>query len=119
MSAAPRPRLVIVDGVPMSAVVAEAADPKAVILAIHGGGTTAMYFDCPGYPSYSLVRAGAAAGFTVVALDRPGYGSSAPYPEAMARPRATSQPRLRGGGSHPRRKIPWRRLIRDGPFGRL
>lgn len=78
-----RPRLVIVDGVPMSALVAEAPDPKAVIVAIHGGGTTAMYFDCPGHPSYSLLRTGAAAGFTVVALDRPGYGSSAPYPEAM------------------------------------
>jgi len=85
MSAAPRPRLVIVDGVPMSAIVAEAPDPKAVIVAIHGGGTTAIYFDCPGHPSYSLLRAGAAAGFTVVALDRPGYGSSAPYPEAMVR----------------------------------
>lgn len=83
MSTAPRPRLVIVDGVPMSALVAEADDPKAVIVAIHGGGTTAMYFDCPGHPSYSLLRTGAAAGFTVVALDRPGYGSSAPYPEAM------------------------------------
>jgi pimeloyl-ACP methyl ester carboxylesterase len=83
MSAAPRPRLVIVDGVPMSAIVAEAREPKAVIVAIHGGGTTAIYFDCPGHPSYSLLRAGAAAGFTVVALDRPGYGSSAPYPEAM------------------------------------
>ncbi|SOX55985.1 alpha/beta hydrolase [Mycobacterium ahvazicum] len=80
----PRPRLVIVDGVPMSAVVCEAADPKAVIVAIHGGGTTAVYFDCPGHPSYSFLRTGAAAGFTVVALDRPGYGSSAPYPEAMA-----------------------------------
>jgi pimeloyl-ACP methyl ester carboxylesterase len=80
---APRPRLVIVDGVPMSAIVAEAPDPKAVIVAIHGGGTTAMYFDCPGHPSYSLLRTGAAAGFTVVALDRPGYGSSAAYPEAM------------------------------------
>jgi pimeloyl-ACP methyl ester carboxylesterase len=80
---APRPRLVIVDGVPMSAIVAEADDPKAVIVAIHGGGTTAMYFDCPGHPDYSLVRTGAAAGFTVIALDRPGYGSSAPYPEAM------------------------------------
>jgi pimeloyl-ACP methyl ester carboxylesterase len=33
-----------------------------------------------------LLRTGAAAGFTVVALDRPGYGSSAPYPEAMAAP---------------------------------
>lgn len=80
----PRPRLVIVDGVPMSALIAEADQPKAVIVAIHGGGTTAMYFDCPGHPSYSLLRTGAAAGFTVVAIDRPGYGSSAPYPEAMA-----------------------------------
>ncbi|MGE2815786.1 alpha/beta hydrolase [Mycobacterium heidelbergense] len=85
---APRPRLVIVDGVPMSALVAEAPNaegPKAVIVAIHGGGTTAMYFDCPGHPSFSLLRTGAAAGFTVIALDRPGYGSSAPYPEAMTR----------------------------------
>jgi pimeloyl-ACP methyl ester carboxylesterase len=84
-----RPRIVIVDGVPMSALVSEAAepaDPKAVIVAIHGGGTTAVYFDCPGHPSLSLLRSGAAAGFTVVALDRPGYGSSAPYPEAMAAP---------------------------------
>ena len=81
-----RPRVVIVDGVPMSALVAEADQPKAVIVAIHGGGTTAVYFDCPGHPSFSLLRTGAAAGFTVVALDRPGYGSSAPYPEAMARP---------------------------------
>ncbi len=85
-SPAVRPRLVIVDGVPMSALVAEAENPKAVIVAVHGGGTTAIYFDCPGHPSLSLLRAGATAGFTVVALDRPGYGSSAPYPEAMARP---------------------------------
>ena len=83
---APRPRVVIVDGVPMSALVAEPDNPKAVIVAIHGGGTTAVYFDCPGQPSFSLLRAGAAAGFTVVALDRPGYGSSAPYPEAMVQP---------------------------------
>ena len=82
----PRPRLVIVDRVPMSALVAEAPEPKAVIVAIHGGGTTAVYFDCPGHPSYSLLRAGAAAGFTVIALDRLGYGSSSPYPEAMSRP---------------------------------
>jgi pimeloyl-ACP methyl ester carboxylesterase len=81
--AAPRPRLVIVDGVPMSALVAEVEQPVAVIVAIHGGGTTAIYFDCPGHPSLSFLRTGAAAGFTVVALDRPGYGSSAPYPEAM------------------------------------
>jgi pimeloyl-ACP methyl ester carboxylesterase len=81
-----QPRVVIVDGVPMSALVAEAEDPKAVIVAIHGGGTTAIYFDCPGHPESSFLRAGTAHGFTVVALDRPGYGSSAPYPEAVARP---------------------------------
>jgi pimeloyl-ACP methyl ester carboxylesterase len=85
-TAAPHPRVVIVDGVPMSALVAEAEDPKAVIVAIHGGGTTAIYFDCPGHPESSFLRAGTAHGFTVVALDRPGYGSSAPYPEAVARP---------------------------------
>jgi pimeloyl-ACP methyl ester carboxylesterase len=85
-TAAPHPRVVIIDGVPMSALVAEAEDPKAVIVAIHGGGTTSIYFDCPGHPESSFLRAGTAHGFTVVALDRPGYGSSAPYPEAVARP---------------------------------
>ena len=29
---------------------------------------------------------GADNGYTMVALDRPGYGSSAPYPDAMERP---------------------------------
>ena len=83
---APRPRVVLVDGVPMSGLVAEAADPRAVIVAFHGGASTAAYFDCPGHPRLSLLRTGAALGFTVVALDRPGYGSSAPYPDAMALP---------------------------------
>lgn len=83
MNAGPRPRVVIVDGVPMSGVIAEAADPKAVILAIHGGGTTAAYFDCPGHPQLSLLRSAPQVGYTVIALDRPGHGSSAPYPEAM------------------------------------
>jgi pimeloyl-ACP methyl ester carboxylesterase len=82
----PHPRVVIVEGVPMSALVAEAPNPRAVIVAIHGGGTTSVYFDCPGHPESSFLRAGATDGFTVVALDRPGYGSSAPYPEAMAEP---------------------------------
>jgi pimeloyl-ACP methyl ester carboxylesterase len=85
----PVPRVVIVGGVPMSAWVAQPEHPedsKAVIVAIHGGGTTAIYFDCPGHPSFSLLRTGAAHGFTVIALDRPGYGSSAAYPEATTRP---------------------------------
>ncbi len=83
---APEPIVVDVDGVPMSALLVEPQESQAVIVAIHGSGTSALYFDCPGHPSLSLLRAGAAAGFTVVALDRPGYGSSAPYPEAMTRP---------------------------------
>jgi pimeloyl-ACP methyl ester carboxylesterase len=81
-----QPRLVIVDGVPMSALVAEAPEPRAVVVAIHGGGTTALYFDCPGHPELSLLRTGAQHGYTVVAIDRPGYGSSAAYPDAVAEP---------------------------------
>jgi pimeloyl-ACP methyl ester carboxylesterase len=83
---APRPRVVLVDGVPMSGLVAEAADPRAVVVALHGGASTAAYFDCPSHPRLSLLRVGAALSFTVVALDRAGYGSSAPYPDAMQRP---------------------------------
>ena len=111
--------VVIVDGVPMSALVAEAPDPRAVIVAIHGGGTTAIYFDCPGHPESSLLRTGAAHGFTVVALDRPGYGSSAPYPEAMAHPE--QRVRLRTAavdrilGERPRGAG----LFLDGPFRRM
>jgi len=83
---APRPRVVLVDGVPMSGLVAEARDTRAVIVAFHGGASTAAYFDCPGHPDLSLLRAGAAQGYSMVALDRPGYGASAPYPDAMALP---------------------------------
>ena len=82
----PRPRVVLVEGVPMSGLIAEVPDPKAVVVAFHGGASTAAYFDCPGHPGLSLLRAGAELGYTVVALDRPGYGSSAPYPDAMERP---------------------------------
>jgi pimeloyl-ACP methyl ester carboxylesterase len=84
--AAPHPRVVLVDGVPMSGLIAEAPEPRAVIAAFHGGASTAAYFDCPGHPRLSMLRAGAELGFTVVALDRPGYGASAPYPDAMQRP---------------------------------
>lgn len=81
-----RPRMVSADGVPMSALVAEVPDPHAVVVALHGGGTTSIYFDCPGQATLSLLRTGAALGYTVIALDRPGYGSSALYPEAMTEP---------------------------------
>ncbi|MEZ0338838.1 alpha/beta fold hydrolase [Mycobacterium sp. pV006] len=77
----PRPRVVLVDGVPMSGIVATAPDPRAVLVAIHGGATSSVYFDCPGHPDLSLLRAAAAAGVTAIALDRPGYGASALHQE--------------------------------------
>jgi pimeloyl-ACP methyl ester carboxylesterase len=82
----PRPRVVLVDGVPISGLVAIVENPKAVVVAFHGGASTAAYFDCPGHPDLSLLRAGAAQGYSMVALDRPGYGASAPYPDVMALP---------------------------------
>lgn len=69
------------DGIPMSALVSSVRRPRAVILALHGGAAMSAYFDNPERPRSSLLRTGAALGFTVVALDRPGYGSSAPYAE--------------------------------------
>lgn len=80
----PRPRVVMVDGVPMSALVAAAEDPRAVIVAVHGGATSSAYFDCPGHPRLSLLRLAVAQGFTAIALDRPGYGASALYQDEMA-----------------------------------
>ncbi len=76
----------LVDGVPMSALVATAPDPRAVLVAIHGGATSAAYFDCPGHPELSLLRAAAADGVTAIALDRPGYGASAFYHDRMTDP---------------------------------
>jgi pimeloyl-ACP methyl ester carboxylesterase len=70
----------------MSGLIAEANEPRAIVVAFHGGSSTAAYFDCPGHPPLSLLRLGADNGYTMVALDRPGYGSSAPYPDAMQRP---------------------------------
>lgn len=84
----PRPRVVMVGSVPMSALVAEVPEPRAVIVAIHGGATTSAYFDCPGRPDLSLLRTAAAHGYTAIALDRPGYGASALYQDTMAEPAA-------------------------------
>lgn len=80
---APRRRIVMVAGVPMSALVADAPTPRAVVVAIHGGATSSAYFDCPGHPRLSLLRAAASHGFTAIAIDRPGYGASAPYQDEM------------------------------------
>ncbi|MBK3572311.1 alpha/beta hydrolase [Streptomyces sp. MBT65] len=79
-------RVVDVDGIPMSALLCEAREPRAVLVALHGGAVTSRYFDYPDQPRLSLLRTAAALDFTVVAIDRPGYGSSAPYGESMASP---------------------------------
>ncbi|MFN2536677.1 MAG: alpha/beta fold hydrolase [Mycobacteriales bacterium] len=51
--------------------------PRGLIVALHGGGARAAYFDSPVDPASSLIRLAAAAGWRAVALDRPGYGASA------------------------------------------
>jgi pimeloyl-ACP methyl ester carboxylesterase len=83
---APTARVVLVDGVPMSGLLAEAANPRAVVVALHGGATTSAYFDCPGHPALSLVRSAPSHGYTVLALDRPGFGASALYAEEFVDP---------------------------------
>ncbi|WP_416969680.1 alpha/beta hydrolase [Streptomyces sp. 4F14] len=75
-----------VRGVPASALIAEAPAPRAVVVALHGGATSSAYFDHPDHPRLSLLRTAVAAGFSVVAIDRPGYGSSAPHEERLRTP---------------------------------
>ncbi|WP_245672933.1 alpha/beta hydrolase [Aldersonia kunmingensis] len=75
----PLAQIVDVDGIPSSGLLIEVPNPRAVIIALHGGAASAPYFDCPGYPDLSMLRAAAALGFTVLALDRPGYRASKPH----------------------------------------
>ncbi|MDG4862674.1 alpha/beta fold hydrolase [Streptomyces sp. T-3] len=51
--------------------------PRATLVALHGGGMSAGYFDGQAHPCQSLLTLGARLGYTVLALDRPGYGASA------------------------------------------
>jgi pimeloyl-ACP methyl ester carboxylesterase len=68
----------------VSGLLAEARQPRAVVVALHGGAATSAYFDAPGRPRLSLLRAGAALGYTVLAVDRPGYGASAGHEDLVA-----------------------------------
>lgn len=74
-----RPVRVDADGVTLSGLMSEPADGcvRAVIVALHGGGMNAGYFDGQAHPDVSLLALGARLGYTVLALDRPGYGASA------------------------------------------
>lgn len=66
--------------VTLSALLAEPdqAAPRATVVALHGGGMNAGYFDGQAHPDLSLLTLGARLGYTVLAVDRPGYGQSAP-----------------------------------------
>ncbi|QIQ01085.1 alpha/beta hydrolase [Streptomyces liangshanensis] len=78
-----RPVVLDADGVQVSgllaepAAVAEGGAPRAVVVAIHGRGMCADYFNGLADPVNSLLTLGARLGHTVLALDRPGYGLSA------------------------------------------
>jgi pimeloyl-ACP methyl ester carboxylesterase len=78
-SAGVRPILLDVAGLTLSGLLAEPPDapPRATVVAVHGGGMRAGYFDGQADAGLSLLTLGARLGFTVLALDRPGYGHSA------------------------------------------
>ncbi|MEU2114624.1 alpha/beta fold hydrolase [Streptomyces sp. NPDC016459] len=89
VAASPRIRAITLhaDGLPLSALLAEPMDvaPRAVLVALHGGGMRAGYFDSRALPGLSLLALGARLGYTVLAVDRPGYGlSAARLPRGLA-----------------------------------
>ena len=74
--------VVEVDGLPLSGLLAEPmSPPHAVVLALPGNAMLGPYFDGPVDPDSSLLALGVGRGFTVWALDRPGYGASAGAPD--------------------------------------
>ncbi|MGW7821410.1 alpha/beta hydrolase [Streptomyces puniciscabiei] len=75
------------DGVQLSGLLCEPASraPRAMVVALHGAGMRAGYFHGRAHPSLSLLTLGAALGFSVLALDRPGYGlSSTRFPDGRS-----------------------------------
>jgi pimeloyl-ACP methyl ester carboxylesterase len=66
-----------VDGVPMTGIRVQTANPRATVLALHGGGSRAAYFHGSVHPDQSLLRLAGSLGFTAVALEQPGYAASA------------------------------------------
>ncbi|MEU9033099.1 alpha/beta hydrolase [Streptomyces sp. NPDC048383] len=78
---APAVRAVTLDGggIPLSGLLAlpPGGAPRALVVALHGAGMSAGYFDSRARPGLSLLELGASLGHAVLALDRPGYGASA------------------------------------------
>ncbi|MYR40513.1 alpha/beta fold hydrolase [Streptomyces sp. SID5910] len=82
-SAGPSPgvrRITLTDGsVPVTGLLGEPSHgpSRALVVALHGGGMNAGYFDGQAHPDVSLLTLGPRLGYTVLALDRPGYGPHA------------------------------------------
>lgn len=55
--------------------------PKGIVLALHGGGYGAGYWD---FPPTSLLTIAAARGHYAIAIDRPGYGAAFAFPMPLA-----------------------------------
>ncbi|WP_250283894.1 MULTISPECIES: alpha/beta hydrolase [unclassified Frankia] len=75
-----QPRHVRLDAgdVELSGLLAEPdGQPRALVVGLPGGGMRASYFHGRTHPDLSLLAIGTALGFSVLALDRPGYGASA------------------------------------------
>lgn len=80
MSPGVRPITLEAGAFTLSALIAQpVGPPRATIVAVHGGGMSAGYFDGQAHPDVSLLTLGARLGYTVVAVDRPGYGLSAAH----------------------------------------
>ncbi|MHA6758342.1 alpha/beta hydrolase [Streptacidiphilus sp. PAMC 29251] len=91
-------------GTTLSALLAvpEQTPPRATVVALHGSGMSAGYFDGQAHPDQSLLTLGAALGFTVLAVDRPGYGRSAaglPYGQNLGDQACTLRSALKDFGS--------------------
>ncbi|MFC4374176.1 alpha/beta fold hydrolase [Nocardia halotolerans] len=58
--------------------------PRATVVALHGTGMTAAYFDGQASPDVSLLASGARLGYAVLAVDRPGYGRFRSRPQGRS-----------------------------------
>jgi pimeloyl-ACP methyl ester carboxylesterase len=78
--------LIEVSGVTLSGLYAEPSgrNPRALIVAIHGAGMHAGYFDAVNAPGLSLLDLASGSGYAVWAPDRPGIGASADLPPGRA-----------------------------------
>lgn len=60
----------------LSGLYAGPSQPRALVVALHGGGQHAGYFHDSASPDRSLLLLASFLGYAVLALDRPGYGAS-------------------------------------------